>query len=70
MNSIFMLTFTVEDYLLFDMISINVDIFIFVCLRVENSDSIFKGKTKVQIMAHIDHFSDSIDQNIALRLHL
>jgi hypothetical protein len=64
-----MFPFAVEDDLLLNMISINVDIFIFVCLRVENTYSIFKGKAEVQIMAHIYHFGNSIHQNIAFRLH-
>ena len=70
MNSIFMFTLTVEDNLLFNMISIYVEIFIFVCLGVENTHSILKGKAEMQIMAHVDHFSHSIHQNITFRLHL
>jgi len=65
-----MLAIAVEDDLLLNMISINVDIFIFVCLRVENTYSIFKGKAEVQIMTHINHFGNPIHQNIALRFHL
>ena len=41
MDSIFMFALGVEDDLLLNMISIDVDIFIFVCLRVENTYSIF-----------------------------
>lgn len=70
MNSIFMFAFTVENNLLLNMISIDVDVFVFVCLGVENTHSVLKGEAEMQIVTHVDHFGHSIHQNVAFRFHL
>lgn len=68
MNSFDVFSFIVEDQLLFYMITIDINVLVFICLLEEKTYSIFDGETKLKVIAKIDDFGYSIHKDIFLWL--
>ena len=64
MNSFNVLSFIVENQLLFYMITIDINVLVFVCLSEEKTYPIFDGETKLKFIAKINYFGYSIDKDI------
>lgn len=64
MNSFYVFSFIVEDQLLFYMITIDINVLVFICLLEEKTYSIFDGETKLKVIAKIDDFGYSIHKDI------
>jgi len=70
MNTIFMPALGVELYLLLDVVAVDEDTFVFICLGVKNSHSVFKCKIQLKVGPQIDDFSDSVDHHETFGLHV
>lgn len=64
MDSFNVFTFIVEDQLLFYMITIDINVLVFISLSEEKTYPIFDGKTKLKLIAKIDYFGYSIYKDI------
>jgi hypothetical protein len=58
----------IKDHLLLKMVTVDIDVLVFVGPSIEDSHSIFYGEIDLEIAPKIDNLSDSVDDDILFGL--
>lgn len=69
MNAVLVPSFGVEQYLFFNMVAIDEDVFVFVSLRVEQGDPVFQSEIKLKIRPEVYHLGNPVYNDKCFRLH-
>lgn len=64
MDSLDMFALGVDDDLFLKMIAIDIDILIFVCFSIENSDPVFHCKIDLKVLAEVDDLGNTVHYHI------